>query len=483
MRTNWLIMLVIAMIFGAAAVFVANLWLQQQTQQHARLQPAPAVETATIVIAADDLPFGKQLTAQDLKEIPWPKASIPNGYFAKISDITGPGQRVVLVPLSPNEPVLKWKISGPDQRGSLSAVVKAGMRAVSIRVNDIVGVAGFVLPGDRVDVLLTRNDKQSKEVTDVLLQDVKVLAVNQLANQKANEPTVAKVATLELSSVDAQKIVLAERVGNLTLSLRPAGSTERAPTRRIVEAELTSSNSAYEQEFAARKAAQEALDRRLKGLESNVAQLGKDVQATGSEAEKALNQRGAELRQRIADLQAELNKKVQATGSQAEKAMKQREAELKQQIADLQAELSKKVQATGSQAEEALKQQMAAVRSEIESKLRASDTQAQQQLRKQIATIQKELDDKLKASGKDDAQLRATLTELQDALQQSLAASNQGNESLRAKLVALEDKLRQLTGKATEPKVAEPAKAKIVDETMTVNVIRGLKVAVLCCAA
>jgi pilus assembly protein CpaB len=542
MRGNWLIMLVIAVVFGAIAVVVANRWLAIQQQQGARVVPAEAVETATIVVAAGELGFGKALGPQDLREIPWPKATIPEGYYAKIADVTGAGRRVILFPLGPNEPVLNWKISGPDARGSLSAIVEPGLRAVAIRVNDVVGVAGFVLPGDRVDVLLTRNDDANSQVTDVLLQNVKVLAVNQLANEKANEPTVAKVATLEVTSTDAQKIALAQTVGSLTLSLRAAGSLDQAPARRVVVAELTSSSSVYDEQVAARMAAEQMLNTRIVGMEKNLAQLDKEIQTTGSQAEAALKQREAELKQRITDLQAEFDQRVKASGSRADEALNQRDEELKQRIVALQAEFDQRVKAsgsradealnqrdeelkqrivalqaefdqrvkasgsradealnqreeelkqrivalqaefdqrvlaTGSQAAEALKEQIAAVRADIETKLLASGSQAQEALKQQIAAVQKQLDDKLKASGQDDARLRERLTQLQDALRQSLDASNEGNEALRAKLLALEQSLQQLTGKVIEPKIVEREVVPVVvDETLTVNVIRAMK--------
>jgi pilus assembly protein CpaB len=509
MRMNWLIMLVIAVVFGAIAVVVANRWLAIQQQQGARVVPAEAVETATIVVAAGELGFGKALGPQDLREIPWPKATIPEGYYAKIADVTGAGRRVILFPLGPNEPVLNWKISGPDARGSLSAIVEPGLRAVAIRVNDVVGVAGFVLPGDRVDVLLTRNDDANSQVTDVLLQNVKVLAVNQLANEKANEPTVAKVATLEVTSTDAQKIALAQTVGSLTLSLRAAGSLDQAPARRVVVAELTSSSSVYDEQVAARMAAEQMLNTRIVGMEKNLAQLDKEIQTTGSQAEAALKQREAELKQRITDLQAEFDQRVKASGSRADEALNQRDEELKQRIVALQAEFDQRVKAsgsradealnqreeelkqrivalqaefdqrvlaTGSQAAEALKEQIAAVRADIETKLLASGSQAQEALKQQIAAVQKQLDDKLKASGQDDARLRERLTQLQDALRQSLDASNEGNEALRAKLLALEQSLQQLTGKVIEPKIVEREVVPVVvDETLTVNVIRAMK--------
>ena len=207
MRGNTLAMLLIALIFGAISVFFANVWLKSQSSLPTPVATTPAdVETSTIVVAARDLGFGEVLNAEALREIPWPKSAIPEGSFAKISELTSDGNHVVLNSISPNEPVLKWKISGAGARASLSAIVGKGMRAVAVRVNDVVGVGGFVLPGDRVDVLYTKSsNNDGGSSTDILIQNVRVLAVDQIADQKSSTPVMAKVATVEVTTLDAQK--------------------------------------------------------------------------------------------------------------------------------------------------------------------------------------------------------------------------------------------------------------------------------------
>lgn len=244
MRGNVVIMLLLAIISGAIAVFLANTWLNSHSQQASVVAPPPAMVTSTIVVAATDLSFGVPLQAETLREIPWPKSSVPDGAFAKITDVLAGGRRVVLSPISPNEPVLKWKISGVGARASLSAVVTEGMRAVAIRVNDVVGVGGFVLPGDRVDLLYTRSQNNDEGAsTDILIQNVRVLAIDQEADQKKDQPQVVKVVTVEVSTLDAQKIALAQTTGSLSLILRAAGSLDRAAAEHLVEGELVSSPS------------------------------------------------------------------------------------------------------------------------------------------------------------------------------------------------------------------------------------------------
>jgi len=134
--------------------------------------------------------------------------------------------------------VLASKITGPGQRATLSAMLSDGMKAVTIRVNDVEGVAGFVLPGERVDVVLTRTGEKNNAVNDVVLQNVRVLAVDQLADQRADKPAVVKAVTLEVDPTDGQKIALAATVGTLSLLLRKAGDVVSADTRRVTTRDL-----------------------------------------------------------------------------------------------------------------------------------------------------------------------------------------------------------------------------------------------------
>ena len=160
-----------------------------------------AAPTQTIVVAALPLKFGVEVTRQHLREIAWPEGSVPRGAFAKIDELLdGKTRRVALAALEENEPVLKAKVTGPGQRGSLAAVIQQGMKAVTVRVNDINGVAGFVLPGERVDVLLVRNLERTEAYSDVLLQNVKVLAVDQLADESSDKPALVKAVTVFASA-------------------------------------------------------------------------------------------------------------------------------------------------------------------------------------------------------------------------------------------------------------------------------------------
>jgi pilus assembly protein CpaB len=223
-----------AVVFGLLAVFIAQVWLNNQASMQARNAPKPTqVASQTVVVAKQPLRFGTELNASMLQEAPWPSDSLPAGAFAKINDIMSGGRRVVLAAIEANEPVLALKITGAGQRATLSALVKPGMKAVTIRVNDVEGVGGFVLPGDHVDIVLTRQLEKGSATTQVVLQNTRVLAVDQIADDRAAKATVAKSVTLEVDTIEAQKLWLASSVGSLSLLLRKAGETAETKTRKV----------------------------------------------------------------------------------------------------------------------------------------------------------------------------------------------------------------------------------------------------------
>jgi pilus assembly protein CpaB len=236
-RTSTLVMIGFAVVFGLLAVFVAQAWLNRQAELRMRgMETKPQVVTArTVVVAATPLRFGAHLAPGMLREVQWPDAAIPVGTFASVNDLLGPGKRIVLASIEPNEPILRSKITGPGQRATLSAVIQPGLKAVTVRVNDVEGVGGFVLPGDHVDVLMTRQPGN----TDVVLQNAKVLAVDQLADDSSDKPTVVRAVTLEVETVAAQKLSLAASLGSLTLALRKAGEADVEGTRRVTVGDLS----------------------------------------------------------------------------------------------------------------------------------------------------------------------------------------------------------------------------------------------------
>lgn len=251
MRASTIVMIGFAVLFGLLAVFVAQSWLTNQTEARMRSLEAQKkpLTTRTIVVASRSLRFGNELNRLALREIPWPEEAVPTGAFAKIDDLLKNDRRVVLTSIESNEPILASKITGPGQRATLSSLLADGMRAVTIRVNDVDGVAGFVLPGDHVDVALTRQQEKGNATNDVVLQNVKVLAIDQSADERAEKPSVGRSATLEVETGDAQKLALAASIGTLSLVLRRAGETEKQNTQRVTAADLANPQRKQESRF------------------------------------------------------------------------------------------------------------------------------------------------------------------------------------------------------------------------------------------
>ncbi len=233
-RISTVIMVVLAGVFGLLAVFVAQMWLSRQDEMRSKSMHSDAKPPAmrTVVVANAPLRFGTPLANGLLREVAWPEGAVPEGSFSSINEMLSPGKRIVLAPIEPNEPVLAPKLTGPGQRATLSATLAPGMKAVTVRVNDIEGVAGFVLPGDRVDILLTRRADKSG-MTDVVLQNTRVLAIDQLADERTDKPAVVKAVTLEVDTAAAQKLTLSGQLGTLSLALRKAGEATTEDNRRI----------------------------------------------------------------------------------------------------------------------------------------------------------------------------------------------------------------------------------------------------------
>lgn len=232
MKARGLALLGVSALLG----FVAIAWVQK---------PAAPSGMAKVVVAKTALNFGDRIVPEKLQIAEYPPASVPQGAFSSIEQLAGPNEdRVVLRAIDPQEPVLASKVSGTGGRAILSTVIDKDMRAVTISVNDVKGVAGFVQPGDRVDVLLTRNangNAPEEQRNDILLQNVKVLGVDQQADDKKDKPTVAKAVTLEVSPDDGQKLTLASSIGSLSLALRNFANPDPVQTRSLSVSDLVPS--------------------------------------------------------------------------------------------------------------------------------------------------------------------------------------------------------------------------------------------------
>ncbi|MBB4186191.1 pilus assembly protein CpaB [Sinorhizobium terangae] len=242
MRSSTIISLVVAFMLAAVAVFATRTYL---AEQRARLAiNGSKIQEKTLVVAAKPMRFGDRVRAENLKTIPWPSEERPDGSFQTIEAVLGEKDepRYAMEAIDPGEPVLTSKITGAGERATLSSALDQGMKAVSIRVNDVLGVAGFVRPSDRVDVLLTRGIRNSnggeQTYVDVLLQGVKVLAVDQTADERKDEPSVVKTVTFEVTTDEAQRLTLGATIGTLSLALRNIASSNVEQTRPITVADL-----------------------------------------------------------------------------------------------------------------------------------------------------------------------------------------------------------------------------------------------------
>jgi pilus assembly protein CpaB len=217
-RQSWIV-LGLAIFFGLVAVYLVNTFLTSNAPLAEAGRPQ-AFRTTRVAVAALPLEFGTRLNGQNVRFVDWPADSVPEGSFISATDLMPAGtERVALRAIARGEPILRSRISGDGGRATLSALLPPDMRAVAIRISDVAGVAGFALPGDRVDVILTREVGEER-VVSVLLNNVRLIAVDQDANESSERPSVARTATLEVGQEDAQMLALGGAVGQLSLALR-----------------------------------------------------------------------------------------------------------------------------------------------------------------------------------------------------------------------------------------------------------------------
>lgn len=200
----------------------------------------PSVTTRKVAVAAADLELGTRLSAERLTTADWPRTSLPSGTYSDPAELQ---DRVLKTSVQRGEAILAAKLAPVGSGGGLSAIIAGGKRAITVRVNDVIGVAGFALPGNHVDVLLhARQDRSAglepEPVTRTVLENVLVLAVAQEAGRDDTKPKVVNAVTLELSPADAEKIDLARNIGALALVLRNQVDHSTAATTGINKRQL-----------------------------------------------------------------------------------------------------------------------------------------------------------------------------------------------------------------------------------------------------
>ncbi|MFD2365571.1 Flp pilus assembly protein CpaB [Pseudoduganella sp. GCM10020061] len=223
-----IILILIALATGLAAAAYATGWVSRQTGSANK-----------IVVAAVDVELGTRLNSQMLTTADWPSGSVPAGAFKELKQLEG---RTVKASLTRGEPLLEPKLAPVGTQGGLSAIIAEGKRAMTVRVNDVVGVAGFALPGTYVDVMVhaqqDEQGNQGKPISKTVLEKVLVLAVAQEASRDDTKPKVVSAVTLELTPEDSEKLDLARSVGTLSLVLRNQVDKQTVATKGMTKAEL-----------------------------------------------------------------------------------------------------------------------------------------------------------------------------------------------------------------------------------------------------
>ena len=237
MRVVTIVSLGASAVLGLAALVVAKAVLPNGQTAKAEAKAAPKVTGVPIVVAKASLKFGDKLDASKVEVLNIPSNAVPEGAFTTVAAVLAQdngGAPVTLTPIAAREPLLPSKLSGPGARSSIAAEIAEGMRAYTIKVSDVTGVGGHALPGDRVDVVLMRDTSSDPNkhafVSEVVIQDVRVLGVDLNADITSNKPATPSTATLEVTVPDAQKLAVAGDLGKLSLALRRTGSAEIAKT-------------------------------------------------------------------------------------------------------------------------------------------------------------------------------------------------------------------------------------------------------------
>jgi pilus assembly protein CpaB len=234
-RMRVFIVFVMAITVGGAFAFATYNYVQNA---------APSAKTTTlptkkVVVAAADLDIGAEIKRDDVRLVDWPSNAVPAGAFSDPNEIYGRG---LVLPVIQNEPILPMKLASKDAGAGLPPAIPQGMRAVSVRVNEVIGVAGYVLPGTRVDVLVVLNptDQHQNITSKVILTNVQVLAAGTKIDRETdkNKPIAVTVVTLLVDPEEAERLTLASSEGKIQLALRNPLDRATPVTRGIRPASL-----------------------------------------------------------------------------------------------------------------------------------------------------------------------------------------------------------------------------------------------------
>ncbi len=239
MRNRVGVILFLALASGLLAAYLAFRFLRQPAV--ANVTETSEVATVPVITAARDLPAGHLIEPQDVRSIPWPAQALPEGFARDPSEVVGRG---LVSPVRMNEPFLAVKIASLESGAGLPIAIPPGMRAIAVRVNEVIGVAGWINNGQRVDVLVTLDQGVALQepVTRIVLQDVEVLRIGQIQEiNDRNEAVMVTVVTLAVSPEEAERLTLAETKGEIRLSLRNPMDRDTVETSGIRARQLISS--------------------------------------------------------------------------------------------------------------------------------------------------------------------------------------------------------------------------------------------------
>ncbi len=226
MRLIALLVLVFGVVLAGGAIFFASEKFRAVEAALARRNTGP--ETVGVIVAGESLRQGNALTEQNVRMVQWPRGAVPDGAFTSLDDLFGTGDeepRFVLRAIEPGEAILMGKISGFGERPRLVSTLSPGKRAFTLRIDALSGVAGFVAPGDQVDIVLTRTVNRELR-SEIILQKVTVIAVDQHSDTESASPRLGRTATVEVTPEEMLMLTTAQQAGKLTLALRGADEIE-----------------------------------------------------------------------------------------------------------------------------------------------------------------------------------------------------------------------------------------------------------------
>lgn len=230
MRRSSIFLLLGAILLGLLAVLAARMFLVAPADK------GPEAPKSYIIVAAQPLKFGDKITADSVKASPW-QGALPDGAYKSARDAVGDGTRTTLREVKEGEILLATAISGEAGRLASSSLLGPNMRAIALPVSETSGAGGFLAPGDRVDILASRQVDEIA-VASIIVQGARVLAVGQIADTSSSDPVIVKSATVEVSPSDAQKIALAQTVGTINLALRSTGDETQEALRVSTDYDL-----------------------------------------------------------------------------------------------------------------------------------------------------------------------------------------------------------------------------------------------------